>query len=91
MARHNELCDGVSDLAIKVFIPTHVRDKPKIYIGCDVSGGKKKLKGSPSKDKGELKEGIFTRYLLMQGTNSIQDMRVINNDATFYQSKTSEN
>ena len=46
MAHHNELYDGVSDLARKDFTPTHVRDNPKIYTSCAVRGGKGKLKGS---------------------------------------------
>ena len=33
MARHNELRDGVADLAGKYFTPSHVRDKPLIYSG----------------------------------------------------------
>ena len=55
MLLHNELCDGVFDLAIKTFNPTHVHDEPKIYTGWSVCGGKDKLKGSSSNDKGELK------------------------------------
>ena len=51
MARHNELFDGVSDLASKASTPTHVCDDPKIYTGCAVCGIKDKLKGSSSKDK----------------------------------------
>ena len=30
-ARHNELRDGVADLAGKAFTPSHVRDNPLIY------------------------------------------------------------
>ena len=33
MARHNELRDGVADLAGKAFTPSHVRDDPLIYSG----------------------------------------------------------
>ena len=39
MARRNELCDGVADLAGKAFIPAHVRDNPKIFTGRAVRGG----------------------------------------------------
>ena len=39
MVHHNEICDGVSDLAGKDFTPAHVRDDPKIFIGCAVQGG----------------------------------------------------
>ena len=30
-ARHNELRDGLADLAGKAFNPSHVRDDPLIY------------------------------------------------------------
>ena len=30
-ARHNEICDGVADLAGKDFTPSHVRNDPLIY------------------------------------------------------------
>ena len=84
---NNELHDGVADLASKAFAPTHVRDDPKIYTGCAVRRGKYKLKGYPSKNVGELKGGLLIRGLWMQGTDSIHDMRVVNTDATSYQSK----
>ena len=58
---HNKLHDGVTELTSNVFIPTHVLDDPKIYRGTDVRGGKDKLKGSPSKDKGELKGDLLIR------------------------------
>ena len=51
-ARHNKLCDGVADLVIKAFTPTHRCDEHKIYTGCAVHGEKEKLKGSLFKDKG---------------------------------------
>ena len=44
-ARHNDLCDGVADLASKAFTPTHVREDPQIYTGHAVCGRKEKLKG----------------------------------------------
>ena len=43
-ARHNELRDGVIDLAGKAFIPFHVRNDPLIYSGCAV----KRTKATPS-------------------------------------------
>ena len=89
-ARHSELRYGLSDLAIKAFNPTHVHDDLKTYTGRAVLGGKVKLNGSPSKDKGELKGGILIKDLWTQGTDSIQDMHVINTDATSYQSKNPE-
>ena len=42
-ARHNELRDGVADLAGKDFTPSHVRDDPLIYQGCAV----KRTKANP--------------------------------------------
>ena len=50
-ARHNELCDGVSDLAGKALTPTHMPDDPQIYTGRAMHVGKENLKGYPSKDK----------------------------------------
>ena len=32
-ARHNDIRDGVADLAGKAFTPSHVRDDPLIYSG----------------------------------------------------------
>ena len=43
MVHHNKLRDGVDDLAIKDFKPTHVYDEPKIYTGRAMCGGKDKL------------------------------------------------
>ena len=50
--------------------------------------GKDKLKGSPSKDGGEMMGDILIRDLWTQRTNSIHDMHIVNTDATTYQSKT---
>ena len=44
-ARHNELCDGVADLAGKAFTPSHVRNDPLIYQGCAVKRTKAKPAG----------------------------------------------
>ena len=61
---------------------------------CDtyrtVPGGKEKLKGSPSKDDGELKGDLLIRDLWKQVMDSIHNMRVVNTDATSYQSKNPE-
>ena len=46
MARHNELCDGVTDLAGKAFTPSHVRNDPIIYQGCAVKRTKAKPAGT---------------------------------------------
>ena len=39
-ARHNELRDGVADLAGRAFIPSHIRNAPLIYQGCAVTRSK---------------------------------------------------
>ena len=58
---HNELRDGVADLSGNTFAHTQVRDNPKIYIGCTVSGGKDNLRGSPSKEVEDLKGVLLVR------------------------------
>ena len=45
-ARHNELREGVADLAGKAFTPAHVRDDPIIYSGRAMSRIKPKPAGS---------------------------------------------
>ena len=45
MACHNELRDGVVDLAGKAFTSSHVRDDPLIYSGCAV----KRTKAMPAR------------------------------------------
>ena len=91
MARHNELCDEVADLAGRDFTPAHMRDNPKIFTGCAVHVGKAKskakVKGVPPPDGG----GLLTRYLWTQGTDSIHEICVLNTDAVSYQSKNPEN
>ena len=46
--RHNDLRDGVADLASKALTPSHVRDDPLIFAGCNV----KRTKDKPSGDSG---------------------------------------
>ena len=46
MARHNELCDKVADLAGKAFTPSHVRDDPLILAGRTVKRTKAKPDGA---------------------------------------------
>ena len=88
-ARHNELRDGVVDLANKAFTPAHVRDDPKFFTGHTVRGGqfKAKFKGEPSKDEGDMKGDILIRDLWMQGTDGIHDVRVVNSDAVSHRSQ----
>ena len=53
-ARHNELRDGVADLAGKAFTPAHVHDDPKIFTGRAVQGRKAK----------HLSSYFFSSYLI---------------------------
>ena len=80
MARHNETCDGVADLAGKAFTPTHMRDDPKIYTSCVVRGEKDKFKGPPSKEAVELKGDLLIRDIWTQGTDIIHNISVVNTD-----------
>ena len=61
-ARHNNLCDGVSELAGKAFTPAHVRDDPKIFLQVAPCGGKAKAKGkgkeAPPAEEGSEK-GLY--------------------------------
>ena len=81
-ARHNELRDGVADLASEAFTPTHARGDPKMFTGRAVRGEKDKAKveGEPPKYEGNMKGDILIRDLKIQGTDSIPDMRIVNND-----------
>ena len=92
--RHNEVRDGVSDLAGKDFNPAHIRDDPKIFTGPSVRGGKAKAKGKGKEalptDEGEEKGNLLIWDLWTHGMDSIHDMRVVNTDAVSYQSKTPE-
>ena len=67
-----------------------MHDYPKIHIGCAVCGGKYNLKGFPSKVIVELNEDLLIRDMWMQETDDIQDMRAVNTDNTYYQSKPTE-
>ena len=91
-ARHNKLCDGVADLAVKAFTPSHVRDDPLIYQGCamkrtkakpDVPSDTKEPDDTPP-EATEQKEHLLIRYLWQNGTDSVHAMRVVNTDATSY-------
>ena len=94
MVHHNDLRDGVADLSGKDFTPAHVHDDIKIFTGHTMRVGKAKAKdkdkGTPQNDKGNQKGDILIRDLWAEGTDSIHDMRVVNNDAISYQSKNLE-
>ena len=97
-ARHNELRDGVADLSVRAFTPSHVRNDPLIYQGCAVKRPKAhpagprdntKLGDNPpeaTEQKGEL----LIRDLWSNGTYSVHDMSVVNTDAKYYWEKSPE-
>ena len=70
----NDLRDSFSDLTSKAFTPSHVLGDPKIYRGRAVRGSRDKRKGSPYKDKGDLKGCLLIRDLWVQGTNIINNV-----------------
>ena len=93
-ARHNELRDGVAELAGKAFTPDHVRDDPLIYSGRAMSRTKHKPAGSKlttppdrtaaAPEVTEQKGDLLIRDLWQQGTDSVHDMRVVNTGALSY-------
>ena len=90
-ARHNDLRDGVANLAGKDFTPVNVRNDPTFFTGRAVRGGeakvkyktKSKNKGAPPPDKEEDKGDILIRDLWTHGTDSIHNMRVVNTEAMY--------
>ena len=99
-ARHNELHDGVADLASKAFTPSHVRKNPLIYSGRAVRRTKPMPAGStkpnPTSETPaalevtEHKGDLLIRDLWQQGTDSVHDMHVVNTDALTYLKKAPE-
>ena len=72
--RHNELRDGVADLAGKAFTPSHVRDDPLIYSGRAVKRKKATSAGSNGNSEPpaapevtEQKGDLLIRDLWQQG------------------------
>ena len=100
MARHNELRDGLADLAGKAFTPFHVRDDPLIYSGHAARRPKPTPDGStkpnPTSEASAVQEvtdqkgDLLIRDLWQQGTDSVHDMRVMNTDALMYLKKAPE-
>ena len=56
-ARHNELWDGVTDLAGKSFTPSHMRNLPLIFPGCAVKRPKAKPDGTIGSTNQDSAEG----------------------------------
>ena len=99
-ARHNELRDGLADLAGKDFTLSHVRDDPLIYSGRTVSRMKPTPDGStkpnPTRETPEAPEvteqkgDLIIRDLWQQGTASVHNMSFVNTDALPYLKKAPE-
>ena len=54
MAHHNELRDGIADLASRAFTPCHVCNNPLIYQGCAVT----RKKAQPAGPRDSTASGI---------------------------------
>ena len=97
-ARHNELRDGVADLASRAFTPTHVRNDPLIYQGCAVTRKKAQpagpggstAPGTSPPGESEQTGDLLIRDLCKNGTDSIHGMRVVNTDAKSYWGRSPE-
>ena len=97
--RHNELRDGVADLAGKAFTPSHVRNDPLIFTGRAVKRTKATpartrcttcRDGAPPPEVMEQKGDLLICDLWQNGTDSVHDMRVVNTDANSYSGKAPE-
>ena len=97
-ARHNELRDGVADLASRAFTPSYVRNDPLIYQGYAVTRTKAQpavtqdsiTTGISPPEATEQKGDLLIRDLWANGTDSAQDMRVVNTDVKSYWGRTPE-
>ena len=98
-ARHNDLRDGVTDLAGKAFTPSHVRNDSLIFT-C---GAVKRMKENPTRSKDttvpsdtppleatEQKGDLLIHDLWQNGTASVHDMHVGNTYAKSYLAKKPE-
>ena len=96
MARHNELCEGVVDLAVKAFTPFHLRNDPVIYFGRAM----KRKKAAPAGAGGtstqsevqplevtEQKGDLLIQDLWKQRTESVHDMHAMNTAALMHRKK----
>ena len=95
-ACHNELRDGVSELTVKAFTPSHVCNDPLIYSVHVV----KRTKAAPARAGGtnnnaevqppevtEQKGDLLIRDIWQQGTDIVHDMRVMNTDTPMHRTK----
>ena len=91
-ACHNELCGGVVDLASRAFAPFHIRNDPLIYQGCAVRRTKSQpagpcdsnTPGETPPEAMEQKGDLLIWDLWANGTDSVNDMRIVNTDAKSY-------
>ena len=99
MARHNELRDGVADLAGKAFTLSYVRDNPIIYSSRAVkstkatpagAGGTTDQAGAPPPEVMDQKGDLLIHDLWQNGTDSVHDMSVVNTDAKSHIAKAPE-
>jgi hypothetical protein len=85
--RHNEIRDELIDLASKAFIPSAVRDEPRIYPGRPAAPMPDLDPADPSVTRiyprkgGEERGDVLIRGLWAHGTDCIIDVRVTDLDA----------
>jgi hypothetical protein len=84
--RHNEVSDELSDMAVRAFQTSAVRDEPKIHQCRPANGGKSCATLIDNEDRG----GVLIRGLWKKGTDCILDVRVMDTDATYYALKPSD-
>ena len=86
MSRHNELRDGVADLAGRAFTLSHMRNDPLIYSGRAVkrmndtparASRNKEQSGAPPPEVTEQKGNLLICNLWQSGTESVHYMRVV--------------
>ena len=96
---HNDLRDGVADLAGKSFTPSHVHDDLLIYSGCSVKRTKAATAGAGGTitqsevqppEVTEQKADLLIRDLWKQGTDSVYNMHVVNTDTLTHRKKDPE-
>ena len=95
-ARHNDLRDRVADLSRNGFTPSNVRDNPLIFAGGSVkkpkanpastTGSTDRYNSPPSEAMGHKVE-LLISDLWQNGTDSVHELRVVNNDAKYHSVK----
>ena len=93
---HNELRDGVAELEGKASTPSYVRYNPLIYSGHAVNRTKaipagdsrnNDQAGGPLPEVTDQKGNFLIRDIWPNGTDSVQDMCVMNTDAKSHMKK----